>query len=71
MNFQMLGFPYNAGVKCNTFGVINNFLKDVQVEILHVVLTQRYILKFSFLFIKLVILIGFWMDYYGVYWIVF
>lgn len=69
MNFQMLGFPYNAGVKCNTFGVINNFLKDpdVQVEILHVVLTQRYILEFSFLFIKLVILIGFWMDYYGVY----
>lgn len=67
MNFQMLGFPYNAGVKCNTFGVISNFLKDVQVEILHVVLTQRYILEFSFLFIKLVILIGFWMDYYGVY----
>lgn len=69
MNFQMLGFPYNAGVKCNTFGVINNFLKDVQVEIL--VLTQRYTLEFSFLCIKLVILIGFWMDYYGVYWIVF
>lgn len=60
MNFQMLGFPYNAGVKCNTFGVINNFLKDVQVEIL--VLTQRYTLEFSFLCIKLVILIGFWMD---------
>lgn len=69
MNFQMLGFPYNAGVKCNTFGVKNNFLKDVQVEIL--VLTQKYTLEFSFLCIKLVILIGFWMDYYGVYWIVF
>lgn len=53
MNFPMLGFPYNAGVKCNTFGVISNFLKDVRVEIL--VLTQRYTLEFSFLFIKLVI----------------
>lgn len=45
----MLGFSYNAGVKCNTFGVINNFLKDVQVEILVHVITQRHIFEFSFL----------------------
>lgn len=34
MNYfeHVIGFPYNAGVKCNTFGVINNFLNDVQVE---------------------------------------
>lgn len=34
MNFSMLGFFYNVGVKCNIFGVISNFLKDVWVEIL-------------------------------------
>lgn len=58
----MLGFSYNAGVKCNTFGVINNFLKDFQVEILVHVITQRHIFEFSFLFKKPVILMGFWMG---------